>query len=98
MTPDAEDRGEVEPATRAPESSPERVAASHELSRALLTALRGLAPSRQRPVRLYLQGFSSAEAAVLLGWTEPRTRTLLYRGLDELRAALRLRGFGDEHA
>ena len=78
--------------TTDPESSPERVAASRELSRALVAAIRSLDPDRQRPVRLYLQGFSSAEAAVLLGWTEPRTRMLLYRGLEDLRKDLRRMG------
>ena len=97
ITPGLKDGGVAEePATSAPESSPERVAASHELAQKLESALAGLLPSRQRPVRLYLQGFSSTEAAVLLGWSEPRTRTLLYRGLDELREDLRRQGIRDE--
>jgi RNA polymerase sigma-70 factor (ECF subfamily) len=92
VTPSAEDSGAVEPKATAPETSPERVAASRELARALSGSLQRLSPERQRPVRLYLQGFSAGEAAVLLGWTEARTRMLLYRGLEDLRKDLRRMG------
>ena len=98
VTPSAEDSGAVEPTASAPEASPERVAASRELSRALAGALERLAESRRHAVRLYLRGFSSAEAAILLGWTEPRTRMLLYRGLEDLRNDLRRMGIEHEPA
>jgi RNA polymerase sigma-70 factor, ECF subfamily len=54
----------------------------------------GLAPDRRTAVSLWLSGYSWKEVAALTGWSETRTRNLLYRGLDDLRAALRGMGFG----
>ena len=34
------------------------------------------------------------EIAALMGWTEAKTRNLLYRGLADLRQALTVRGIG----
>ncbi len=48
---------------------------------------------RRRAVILYLQGHSVPEAAELLGFERKKTENLVYRGLDELRNALRDRGF-----
>lgn len=63
-----------------------------ELLRRVEEALSGLSADRRRAVELHLQGFGSAEVAALQGWTEPRARNLVYRGLAELRASLRDRG------
>lgn len=57
-------------------------------------ALDGLTRSRRPVVRMYLAGYDQKEIAGLMGWTEPKTRNLLYRGLAELREALSARGFG----
>ncbi|MGH9199086.1 MAG: hypothetical protein ACRD1T_25575, partial [Acidimicrobiia bacterium] len=38
------------------------------------------------------QRFTNQEIADLLGWSEPKARNLLYRGLKELRSRLRLLG------
>ena len=42
------------------------------------------------------QPASREEIARLLGWSEPKTRNLLYRGMDDLRARLTARGIGTE--
>lgn len=57
-------------------------------------AVEGLAPDRRTAVSLWLSGYSWTEVAGLAGWSETRTRNLLYRGLDDLRAALRDMGLG----
>ena len=43
---------------------------------------------QRETARLYLQGYGSAEIARLTGWTEPRARNLLYRGLADLRGLM----------
>ena len=48
-------------------------------------------------VRLHLSGYHRDEIAQLLGWTEPKVRNLLYRGLEDLRALLLARGIGPRH-
>jgi RNA polymerase sigma-70 factor (ECF subfamily) len=70
--------------------SPEREAERHESLDRLRAALASLAPDRARMVRLYLQGFGSTDIAHLTGWTEPRCRNLLYRGLADLKNELEL--------
>lgn len=53
-----------------------------------------LPAARQAVVRLHLQGYHRDEIAEVLGWSEARTRNLLYRGLDDLRALLAKRCIG----
>lgn len=67
-----------------------------ELYAALDAALAELAESRRVVVRMHLAGYPREEIASSLGWTEAKTRNLLYRGLDDLREALRARGIGPE--
>jgi len=67
---------------------PEREAERGEALARLRTALDRMAPDRARMLRLYLQGFGSADIARLTGWTEPRCRNLLYRGLADLKDEL----------
>ena len=66
----------------------ERAAISGPVER----AMEGLAPDRRTAVSLWLSGYSWKEVAGLTAWSETRTRNLLYRGLDDLRAALRAMG------
>lgn len=73
----------------------ERLAAE-DLSRQVHEALARLPESRRAVVRLYLAGYDRFEIADLLGWTEGKTRNLLYRGLDDLRAVLASRGIRPE--
>lgn len=51
-------------------------------------AISALKESRRVVVRMYLIGYHREEIAELLGWTEAKTRNLLYRGLSELRTKL----------
>lgn len=70
--------------------------AANELSRAVHDALDMLAESRRAVVRMYLAGYDRFEIADLLGWTEGKTRNLLYRGLEDLRGILVSRGITPE--
>jgi RNA polymerase sigma-70 factor (ECF subfamily) len=47
-----------------------------------------LPESRRAVVRMHLAGYERDEIAELLGWSEPKTRNLLYRGLADLREIL----------
>ncbi|QQR72564.1 MAG: sigma-70 family RNA polymerase sigma factor [Holophagales bacterium] len=57
--------------------------------------LGGLEPERRRAVGLHLRGFSPAEIGELAGWSEAKSRSLVYRGLAELRQRMHPGG-GDE--
>ncbi len=59
------------------------------LAEALGRALLRLSPDRRVAVRLHLRGRSREAIAAFTGWSEARTRNLLYRGLTDLRNALR---------
>lgn len=54
--------------------------------------LERITPTRAPVARLYLAGYDRHEIARLMGWTEAKTRNLLYRGLADLRAELRKMG------
>jgi RNA polymerase sigma-70 factor (ECF subfamily) len=47
---------------------------------------------------MYLAGHPREEIAELMGWTEGKTRNLLYRGLADLRERLMAMGVGWERA
>jgi RNA polymerase sigma-70 factor (ECF subfamily) len=47
---------------------------------------------------MYLTGHPREEIAELMGWTEGKTRNLLYRGLADLREKLSEMGVGWERA
>ena len=79
-----------------PAHAPDAITARRELMDRIAAAVRSLAENRRRAVELHLQGLSLAEIAELLGWTEPKARNLVYRGLDELRDALRREGIDCE--
>ena len=55
-----------------------------EFDAVVARAIDGLMESRRAVVRLYLAGHTREEIADMLGWSEPKTRNLLYRGLGEL--------------
>lgn len=63
-----------------------------ETAQAIEACLLELVPSRRAVVRMYLKGYDREEVAALLGWSEAKTRNLLYRGLDDLRRRLLARG------
>lgn len=48
-----------------------------------------LSTNRQAVVVLHLQGYTIDEVAAKLGWTEAKTRNLIYRGMAEIRKKCR---------
>jgi RNA polymerase sigma-70 factor (ECF subfamily) len=65
---------------------------ARDLEAQVLSAIEALPLARRTVVRMYLSGYEREEIADLLGWTEAKTRNLLYRGLDDLRARLNKTG------
>ena len=65
-----------------------------DVRRAVTSAVDLLAESRRAVVRMYLAGYDREEIGELLGWSEPKTRNLLYRGLAEVRSSLVSWGYG----
>lgn len=59
-----------------------------ELTEQIVRALGSIPASRRPVVRMYLAGYTREEIGRLLGWTEAKTRNLLYRGLADLRRRL----------
>lgn len=80
----------------APESRHRADAALDEddVARMVHRALALLAEPRRAVVRMHLAGYDRYEIAELLGWSEPKTRNLLYRGLADLRRILESWGIG----
>jgi RNA polymerase sigma-70 factor (ECF subfamily) len=68
--------------------------AESELAAEIARAVDTIAPARRPVVRMHLAGYPRDEIAELLGWTEAKTRNLLYRGLADLRERLAARGIG----
>jgi len=64
-----------------------------DVAAAVHRAVAMLAESRRAVVRMHLAGYDREEIAALLGWTEAKTRNLLYRGLGDLRQILDSWGF-----
>ncbi len=79
-----------------PSQAPDAVTARRELMGQVAAAVASLPENRRRAVELHLQGLTLAEIAELLGWTEGKARNLVYRGLDDLRDALRREGIDYE--
>ena len=67
---------------------PDQALDETELAERLVRAVDQLPSARQAVLRLHLRGYHRDEIAALLGWSEAKTRNLLYRGLDDLRTAL----------
>lgn len=65
---------------------------SSELEAIVAAAVGEITASRRPVLRMYLAGYGREEIARLLGWSEAKTRNLLYRGLADLRELLRARG------
>jgi RNA polymerase sigma factor (sigma-70 family) len=88
-----EDGDELVPAAA---GGPEHVLASSELASQVARAIDTITASRRPVVRMHLLGYSRDEIAGLLGWSEAKTRNLLYRGLADLRERLTEWGIGPE--
>lgn len=72
---------------------PDEAVEQRERLEILRRAVDGLSDSRRPVVRMHLAGYHRREIAELLGWTEAKTRNLLYRGLADLREALERLGY-----
>jgi RNA polymerase sigma-70 factor (ECF subfamily) len=90
---DAIDEGAVA-VLSAPEPDPHGVLEGSELADRVSRAIDTIPESRRPVVRMHLAGYPREEIASLLGWTEAKTRNLLYRGLADLRERLAREGIG----
>lgn len=75
---------------------PEAELESSEAEQQILDCVESLIPPRRAVVRMYLGGYDREAIADVLGWSEAKTRNLLYRGLADLRERLRGRGIDPE--
>ncbi len=75
-------------------SAPDRDLEAAELAAQVARLVETLPESRRPVVRMYLAGYAREEIAELFGWSEAKTRNLLYRGLADLRARLQEQGVG----
>lgn len=71
---------------------PAKQLARHELASRIAAAVETIPASRRPVVRMHLHGYSREEIADLMGWSEAKTRNLLYRGLADLRERLTAAG------
>lgn len=92
------DDDEVGVALAEPGPGPHGELEHSELGRQISGAIETLPASRRPAVRMYLAGYPREEIAGLMGWTEGKTRNLLYRGLADLRDRLTALGVGWERA
>lgn len=77
---------------RAVSPSPNDDVEANELTSQVDAALETLSLERRVAVRFHLTGYDREDIAQSLGWSEAKTRNLLYRGLDDLRRRLAAMG------
>jgi RNA polymerase sigma-70 factor (ECF subfamily) len=78
----------------APQPDPHQALEGSELAERVSRAIEAIPASRRAAVRMHLAGYPREEIAGLMGWTEAKTRNLLYRGLADLRERLASEGVG----
>ena len=78
----------------AAEPDPHRALEGSELAGKVDQAIEAIPAARRPVVRMHLAGYPREEIADLMGWTEAKTRNLLYRGLADLRERLAAEGVG----
>lgn len=72
-------------------------ASQGQLGDKLAAALGCLIESRRRAVKLFLLDMTIEEIAAFYGWSQDKTRNLLYRGLADLKRLLRDEGIDYEN-
>jgi RNA polymerase sigma factor (sigma-70 family) len=82
----------VRPELASPAPTPHEQAEASELSAAIASALATLPQDRRIAVGYHLSGWDREDIGRALGWSEARTRNLVYRGLEDLRNRLRETG------
>jgi RNA polymerase sigma-70 factor (ECF subfamily) len=80
-------------ATASARPDPERQMRGRQAGEALRACLGSLAPSRRRPVTLFLLGHDLADIADRLSITVKQADNLVYRGIADLRRCLRAKGY-----
>lgn len=75
-----------------PLCAPDREAERRQLIRRVEEAMAQLPDNRRTAVGLHLEGLTTQEIADLLGWSEPKARNLVYRGLSDVRQCLKEAG------
>ncbi|HYC33148.1 MAG TPA: sigma-70 family RNA polymerase sigma factor [Gemmatimonadales bacterium] len=78
----------------APQPGPEELLEGSDLAERVNRAIDSIPESRRPAVRMHLAGYPREEIAQLMGWTEAKTRNLIYRGLADLRERLASEGVG----
>lgn len=71
---------------------PDQDFADTELAEQVERAIETIPASRRPAVRMHLLGHSRDEIARVMGWTQAKTRNLIYRGLADLRERLEAQG------
>ncbi len=71
---------------------PDQALGESELAGQVERSIQTIQPSRRPVVRMHLMGHTREEIAELLGWSESKTRNLLYRGMADLRERLLAEG------
>jgi RNA polymerase sigma-70 factor (ECF subfamily) len=69
-------------------ASPHETVEARELAAQIDAAIETLSIDRRVAVRFHLAGYDRDDIARTLGWSDARTRNLLYRGLEDLRRRL----------
>ena len=75
-----------------PMHAPDRAAERRQLVGKVREAMARLPDNRRTAVGLHLEGLTTQEIANLLGWSEPKARNLVYRGLSDVRQYLKAVG------
>jgi RNA polymerase sigma-70 factor (ECF subfamily) len=92
LAEEEDENGSIIYLTSDPEQSPDFQAERGQLVRKIKSALARLHENRRRAVGLHLEGMTNQEVADFLGWSEPKARNLVYRGLADLRQELLAEG------
>lgn len=86
--------GDAAAATLTSNPDPHAALEGSEFADRVARAIDEIPVSRRPAVRMHLAGYPREEIATLMGWTEAKTRNLLYRGLADLRERLTAEGIG----